>query len=133
MFHIDAGVELVKFQSVVVHPWILFAEDIEIARHGACRIIAFGHGDAEQPGGFKCGIGKAVHGELDAEQRLGVDYVFAAETEGAAEVEPVIGMRFAACRSSPHPLPRWLWAATSGALRDVGNYKGWSIPSSGRF
>ena len=95
VFYIDAGVELIKFQSVIVHPWILFAEHIEIARHGAGRIVAFGYGDAEQPGSFECGVGKAIHGELDAEQRLGVDHVFAAETERAAELEPVLGMRFA--------------------------------------
>jgi hypothetical protein len=64
-------VELVEFQGIVVHPWVARAEHVEVACHGAGRIIAFGYGDAEQPGRFECGVGKTIDGELDAEERFG--------------------------------------------------------------
>ena len=34
-------------------------------------------------------------GEFDAEKRLGIDHIAPAQTEGAAELEPVLGMRLA--------------------------------------
>jgi hypothetical protein len=46
---IDFGVELVKGQGVVGHPLVMLAEDVEISRHRLGGIVAFGHGNAQEP------------------------------------------------------------------------------------
>ena len=95
MFNIDACVELVKFQRIIRNPTIVLAEDVEITSHRAGGVVAFGNGDAEQPGSFKRRAGETIDGELYTEERLGMSDEFAVQAQSLADVQPVFGMRFA--------------------------------------
>jgi hypothetical protein len=97
------------------------AEHGEVAGHRFRGVVAFGDGDAEQPGGFERRVGEAIDGELDPKKRLGVFHQFPIQPQPHAHVQPIFRMRFRSLTDQVFALFRWLWGATAGALRGGGS------------